>query len=431
MKYIYLLAVTFCFPLLIQAQQRNLKIVYTDDVDRFWQAYDSVETTSDTTKQVEFIQRVYVDKGTPGLKAFMKARDYNAKLWVTLIHKYPNFWKSIRRSTLSIKNQVPAITKSLDNFRKLYPEIRPAKMYFTVGGLRSGGTTTDDMVLIGTEIATADETTDASELNDWLKNVFKHQQPSNLVALNVHEYVHTQQKAGDGQLLLAQTIMEGAADFVAELVTHKKNNNAYMIYGRNHEQELKDKFLVEMFSAATGNWLYNGSSNPHPDLGYFLGYVICRDYYLRHTDKRQAIKKIIELDYTNEQQVTDFLRESGFYREPINKQALLSKFEKLQPQVVSLTPNINNQKDVSASLTEVTINFSEPMGEGYSFNFGEGGKEHFPISGVAGFADDRKSFKLKLTLKSGHTYDFIITDRSFQSKTGYPLQPYTVHFEVK
>ena len=431
MKYIYLLAVTFCFPLLIQAQQRNLKIVYTDDVDRFWQAYDSVETTSDTTKQVEFIQRVYVDKGTPGLKAFMKARDYNAKLWVTLIHKYPNFWKSIRRSTLSIKNQVPAITKSLDNFRKLYPEIRPAKMYFTVGGLRSGGTTTDDMVLIGTEIATADETTDASELNDWLKNVFKHQQPSNLVALNVHEYVHTQQKAGDGQLLLAQTIMEGAADFVAELVTHKKNNNAYMIYGRNHEQELKDKFLVEMFSAATGNWLYNGSSNPHPDLGYFLGYVICRDYYLHHTDKRQAIKKIIELDYTNEQQVTDFLRESGFYKEPINKQALLSKFEKLQPQVVSLTPNINNQKDVSASLTEVTINFSEPMGEGYSFNFGEGGKEHFPISGVAGFADDRKSFKLKLTLKSGHTYDFIITDRSFQSKMGYPLQPYTVHFEVK
>jgi len=431
MKNIYLLVATICFPLLIQAQQRNLKIVYTDDIDRFWEAYDSVATTSDTTRQVEFVQRLYVDKGTPGLKAFMKARDYNAKLWVALIHKYPKFWKSIRSSTLDIKNQVPSIIKSIDNLRKLYPDIRPAKMYFTIGGLRSGGTTTGDMVLIGTEIATSGKATDASELNDWLKDVFKNQQSENLVALNVHEYVHTQQKTGDGQLLLAQTIMEGAADFISELVTHQKNNNAYMVYGRNHEPELKKKFLIEMFGKSTGNWLYNGSNSEHADLGYFMGYNICLSYYLNHANKSQAIKKIIELDYAEELQVTDFLRESKYYSEPINKQALLKMYEKLQPQVISLSPGINGREDVSSSLTEVTINFSEPMGEGYSFDFGEGGKAHFPISGVSGFSDDRKSFKLKLALKSGQDYDFVITERSFQSKTGYSLQPYTVHFKVK
>jgi hypothetical protein len=36
----------------------------------------------------------------------------------------------------------------------LYPELREAKMYFTVGGLNSGGTTVNNMILIGTEIAT-------------------------------------------------------------------------------------------------------------------------------------------------------------------------------------------------------------------------------------------------------------------------------------
>jgi hypothetical protein len=431
MKHIYLLAITLCFPLLIQAQKRDFKIVYTSDIDRFWVAYDSVATTSDTTKQTDFIQRFYVDKATPGLNAFMKARDYNAKLWTKLINKYPKFWKSIRSNTLSIKNQVPAITSSIENFRKLYPEMRPAKMYFTIGGLRSGGTTTDDMVLVGAEIATADKNTYASELNDWLKNVFKNQQSSNLVALNVHEYVHTQQKGGDGQLLLAQVITEGAADFIAELVTRKKNNNAYMIYGREHVQELKEKFLIEMFSGATGNWLYNGANSPHPDLGYFVGYSICKAYYGHHANKKQAIKKIIELDYTNEQQVTDFLRQSGYYTGPIDKQELLKKFEKLQPRVAGLTPEINGQEDVSSTLTELSINFSEPMGEGYSISFGEGGKEHFPISGVAGFTEDRKSFKLKLALQSGKTYDFVITDKSFKSKAGYPLLPYTVHFKVK
>jgi hypothetical protein len=431
MKHIYLLAITLCFPLLIQAQKRDFKVVYTADIDRFWEVYDSVATTSDTAKQADFIQRLYVDKATPGLNAFMKARDYDAKLWTTLINKYPKFWKSIRSNTLSIKDQVPAITRSIENFRKLYPEMRPSKMYFTVGGLRSGGTTTDDMVLIGAEIATADKNTDASELNDWLKNVFKNQQSSNLVALNVHEYVHTQQKAGEGQLLLAQTITEGSADFIAELVTRKKNNNAYMIYGREHEQEIKEKFLIEMFSGATGNWLYNGSNNPHADLGYFVGYRICQAYYEHHTDKKQAIKKIMELDYANEQQITDFLRQSGYYAEPIDKQELLKKFEKLRPRVVGLTPEINGQEDVSPAQTELSINFSEPMGEGYSISFGEGGKEHFPLSGVAGFTEDRKSFKLKLALQSGKTYDFVITDKSFKSKAGYPLQSYTVHFKVK
>ncbi len=429
MRYIYLLAFTFCFPSLVHAQRHHSKTVNTDDIDRYWQAYDSVVTTIDTAKQVDLMQRLYVDKGTPGLKAFMKARDYDAKLWVTLIHKYPKFWKSIRSNTLSIKKQVPAITSSIANFRKLYPEMRPAKMYFTVGGLRSGGTTTDDMVLVGTEIATADKNTEASELSDWLKNVFKDQQTSNLVSLNVHEYVHTQQKAGEG-VLLAQTIMEGSADFIAELVTRKKNNNAYMKYGREHEQELKEKFQIEMFSTATDNWLYNGSKNPHPDMGYFMGYVICKAYYEHQTDKKLAVKKIIELDYSNEKQVLDFLKDSEYYKEPFNKEELLKKFKKLQPLVVSLTPDINGREDVSASLTELTVNFSEPMGEGYSINLGEGGKEHFPLSGVIGFTDSRKSFKLKLALKSGQIYDFVITDRSFKSKTGYPLQPYTVHFKV-
>ncbi|ASU35879.1 Ig-like domain-containing protein [Mucilaginibacter xinganensis] len=431
MKYIYFIAFAFCFPLFVNAQQRSFTTVYTADIDRFWIAFDSVATTSDTAKQLNFIQKLYVDKGTEGLKAFMKARDYNAKLWVALIHKYPAFWKSIRSNTLLVKGQVPAINKSIQNFKKLYPEMKPAKMYFTVGGLRSGGTTTNDMVLVGTEIATADKNTDASELNDWLKNVFKNQESSNLVALNVHEYVHTQQKPGEGNLLLAQTITEGAADFIAELVTQRKNNSAYMLYGRAHEKELKEKFRIEMFSTATGNWLYNGSSSAHADLGYFMGYVICQAYYQSQHDKKQAIKKIIELDYTNEQQIADFLRQSGYYTEPIDKQELLKQFESLQPEVVSLYPNVNLMEDVLPTLTELTLNFSEPMDKGYSIAFGEGGKDHFPISGIAGFSDDRKSFKLKLNLQPGKTYDFVINGNGFKSKTGYPLKSYTVHFKVK
>ena len=287
---------------------------FTDDIDHFWQAFDSVATTTDTIKQADFIQRLYVDKATPGLVAFMKMRNYNTRLYVRLINQLPEYWSSIRSNTLSIKKQEAAISKSIRSFKKLYPEMRPAKMYFTIGGMRSGGTVTDDMVLVGAEIATADKNTNATALDNWLKNVFASQQATNLVTLNVHEYVHTQQKPRDEPSLLAQSIVEGSADFIAELVTRQKADNSYTIYGRAHEQELKEKFKEEMFTKNTANWLYNGTKNPNADLGYFMGYAICTAYYQNHADKMMAIKKIIELDYSKEEEVAEFLNESGYYR---------------------------------------------------------------------------------------------------------------------
>lgn len=431
MKNLHLLTLAILLPLSVCAQQQKIELVNTTDIDRFWQAYDSIAVTTDSSRQVEIIQRLYVNKGTPGLLAFMKARSYDAGLWAQLIRKYPKFWQSIRPNTLRVKNEVGAINKSIAALKKLYPEMRPAAMYFTIGGLRSGGTTTGDMVLVGAEIATADRYTDASELSDWLKNVFRNQQSNNLVSLNIHEYIHTQQKGDDGLLLLAQCIKEGSADFIAELVTGQKNNNAYMLYGRAHEQELKDKFKIEMFSGAMGNWLYNGSSRPHPDLGYFMGYRICQSYYQHHLTKRQAIKTMVELNWEDEKQIIRFLDESKYYSNPVNKQELIDIFEKMRPVVASLSPAINGLNDVSPAINELTINFSEPMGEGYSISLGDGGKEHFPLSGVAGFSADRKSFKLKMTLQPGKTYDFIVTDRSFKSQAGYPLKNYIVHFTVK
>lgn len=430
MKLSYLLAFTFFLPLTIQAQQHQISPVYIADIDRFWIAYDSTRTTLDTIKQEQFIQKLYIDKGTEGLHAFMKARDYDAKLWVQLINKYPRFWKSIRKNTLLIKSQAKVIEASIDRFRVLYPEMRPAKMYFTVGGLRSGGTTTDDMVLIGTEIATADQYTDASELSDWLKGVFKAQDVTNLVALNVHEYVHTQQKPGDNNVL-GQCIKEGAADFIADLITGKTNTNSYMIYGRQHEAELNELFKVDMFSTALSRWLYNGTAVEHADLGYFMGYNICKAYYQKSSSKKQAVKDIIELNYPNEQAVESFLTKSGYYLGPLQKDSLLKQFEARRPYVMHLSPDVNLHKDISAALTDLTINFSEPMGEGKSISIGKGGKAHFPLTDLVGWSNDRRSLTLKVALTAGEDYDFVITGRGFKSKAGYSLKEYPVNFSTQ
>ncbi len=411
-----------------KAQQK----VFTIDIDNFWNAFDSVRTTTDSVKQVNYVQSLYIDKGTEGLKAFMKARGYSAPLYVSLIRRYPKFWNSIRPNTLAVKSKGKEIEKSIEKFKKLYPELRDAKMYFTIGGLRSGGTVGEGMVLVGTEIATGNSKTDASEFpNDWLRNVFKGSSEANLVRLNVHEYVHTQQ-SGYTPNLLAQSIKEGACDFITELVMDKLLDGSYATYGRAHEDSLKKQFKEEMFTPATESWLYNGANVKVADLGYYMGYAICKSYYQQAKDKKKAIKEIIELNYDEPALVAAFLRRSNYYPEGFDEAALIKKYEAKQPKVVRIEPFANGDQNVDPALKQIRIVFSEPMStKGYSIDLGKLGNDHFPITKVVGFAPDGYSITMQVDLKAGTNYDFVITGRSFKSAKGYALQPFPVAFKTK
>ena len=424
----FLLYCIFLFP----SKGQDAKKVFTSDIDNFWIAYDSIQTTKDSLKQIEFIKKLYIDKGTKGLRAFMAVRDYSAELWVKLIRIYPKFWNSIRPNTVTVKSFAPEIETSIKKFRELYPDLKEANMYFTIGGLRSGGTTMNDMVLVGTEIATGNASTDVSEFpNKWLEGVFKTQEADNLVALNIHEYVHTQQK-GNAKTVLGQSITEGSCDFITELVINKLLQKNYIIYGREHDAELKEHFKLEMFTTAYTSWLYNGSvTKTVADLGYYMGYAICKSYYNNSTDKKKAIKEIIELNYSDSNAIEDFLKRSNYYTEPINKAALRQALESKRPSVVRLEPFANGDSLVDAGIKELKIFFSSSMEKRYSINDGKRGKDYSPVVGVVGFSDDGTSFTIKLDMKPNHEYEFIITDKSFRSKDGYSLKPYEVKFKTK
>lgn len=425
----YLTTLNFSFGQSSLTEQK----VFTQDIDNFWIAYDSVKSANDSLKQIHFIQTLYIDKGTPGLKAFMEARDYSAELYVQLINKYPKFWTSIRPNTLTVKSKAKEIEKSIKKLKSLYPQLKDAKMYFTIGGLRSGGTTKDDMVLVGAEIATGNASTDVSEFPDkWLAGVFKEQHSENLISLNVHEYIHTQQN-GESTNLLAQAVKEGSCDFIAELVMGKPLQRNYLTYGKQHEQELKEEFKQDMFSTAFNRWQYNGrEAKSVADLGYFMGYEICKFYYANSVNKKQAIKEIIQLNYADTNAVETFLKKSKYYTEPINKEQLLQSFQQKQPMLIKLEPFENGDTTVDASLKEMSFVFSQPMGKGYSISFSDKGEKYSPITGVVGFSDDKKTFTIKIDLKPEHEYEFIITNRSFQSEDGYPLlKDYFIKFKTK
>lgn len=414
-------------------QSAKKQKVFTEDIDRFWVAYDSIRTTTDRAKQLAFINNLYIKPGTEGLAAFMEARDYTAELWVDLINKVPKYWASIRPNTLVVKSKTKDIEKSIRQFKRLYPELREGSMYFTIGGLRSGGTVRGSKVLVGAEIATGTAQTDVSEFNNpWLATVFKEQSVDNIVPLNVHEYVHTQQHTEDAGVL-GQSLKEGACDFIAELVMRKQLQASYLTYGVAHEQELRETFKQDMFTAEYSGWLYNGANaSTTADLGYFMGYAINKAYYAQAKNKRQAIKDIIELEYAKPEAVEGFLKQSGYYPEGWDKAALVAAAAARHPVLVSTTPATSGLAEFDASVRELVIHFDREMGEGTSFEPGPRGKDYFPLKKPIGFSPDHKAYTVQVELQPKHEYEFRVTPRGFKSKDGYPLrEEYTIKFKTK
>lgn len=320
-KIIFLFILILTINLSMSGQNRKPKLS-TIDIDNFWVAYDSLQKTNDKTLQNKIVQELYLDKASIGLKDFMVAKEHSAKRHLENILKYPKFWISVRPNTLEINSHKKEIEKIILRFIKLYPNFKQPDVYFTIGCLNSGGTTTKDKILIGSEMACSNKTTDASELGNWLKHMFQDQ--TNIINLIAHELGHTQQKNGDSEgdgksNLLDYCITEGSCDFIAELLLKKTLVTPYMTYGKANEKKIWKLFEKEMLGQKTKNWLYNGNEAPNgnADLGYFIGYEICKSYYNNSKNKKQALKEIIEIEYTKEN-VAKFLAKSK-YAEKWNK----------------------------------------------------------------------------------------------------------------
>jgi uncharacterized protein YjaZ len=120
---------------------------------------------------------------------------------------------------------------------------------------------------------------------------------SEVVCIVIHELTHYQQKA-KGEELITAVMTEGAADFIAELITGNQIDENIKPYGDSHEQELWRKFQEDTAKNDFAPWLYNGDDEKRvdpPDLGYYVGYKICQSLYEILPDKAAALKTIIAM----------------------------------------------------------------------------------------------------------------------------------------
>ena len=286
-------------PNALMAQSKNEKfVIVTSDIDNFWRAYDSLQLVKDRANQIRIINQLYLYPASSGFKEFISARNLTAEKYVQKITQNPTFWENIRIETLDLDDRINTINNTYNLFRQAYQNFYEPNVCFAIGCLLTNATISNDFnwMLFGTELIVSDSAT----------NVL-----SKFKFIVAHEATHIQQIKNSGyeKKLLNHLLLEGGADFIAELVTgippHRKETYQY---GKIHEKEVWNEMHDHLSEQNFDEWFGSSQRRDRPQrLGYFIGYEICKSYYQQAKDKQKAIQEIIEIENAEL-----FLEKSGY-----------------------------------------------------------------------------------------------------------------------
>jgi hypothetical protein len=275
-------------------------LLVTSDIVNFWEAYDAGGKDGSATA----FQRDYLDRGSAGLRDFIRLRGLTGSVLASNVRRYPRYFTDVRPNTLRIAED-PALEGRLRaGYRKvldLYPDAVFPPVFFLIGNFGTGGTVGRSGILVGAEFFALDGNTPTDELGPFKRATVR--ASDSLPYIVAHEHVHVLQNRrsplmGKGfWTLLEASLLEGSADFIGELASGGNSNSHIHPYGLANEKALWQEFEAQMMGSDRSDWLGNqGSSTGRPgDLGYFIGYRIAQAYYERAADKRAAVREIIEV----------------------------------------------------------------------------------------------------------------------------------------
>jgi len=267
--------------------------VVTEDVERFWAVMDEAGPDD----RVALLRGEYIEAGSRGVQGFIPMRIISAEHLDGVIEtNRERYGEALRARTDRLEEMRPKIIEAYRRVEALYPPAVYPPVYFVVGGLNTGGTTSNDGLIIGVEVAMRSD-----------------RYADDIPRLVVHELTHFQQNYPSIDSLLDKAIHEGSADFFASLVLGSEPTKEAWAFGEANEREVWERFTAVMHepwtSDAVDGWVYGGS--PHPgwptDLAYYVGYKICDAYYDHAEEKAQAIDDIMNI-----RDFDAFFRKSGY-----------------------------------------------------------------------------------------------------------------------
>jgi uncharacterized protein YjaZ len=260
-------------------------IVNTTDAERFFDVYDS----NHGVLNAEILQREYFDHATQGLVEFSKLRRVSAESVARKLKADPALYLKARECVSTMPKVRTRLESALSELRRSYVDAKMAPLHIVVGHGKPVAVGNPTGAYIGLEALCA-----WTVPNPNVEDRFVH--------VIAHEYVHVQQpraaQSEEQASVLLAALMEGGAEFVAELISGSVAYQHFVAATSGKELAIETQFLKDIDAPAMGSrWVFNGLGTPEEpgDLGYWVGYRICKSYYLKAKDKRKALREIIEL----------------------------------------------------------------------------------------------------------------------------------------
>jgi hypothetical protein len=289
---IFLLSVEAAFSQVSFTHDPDSSVFLTSDINNFWMAFDHFK--KDTT--INPFGKEYIDIGSAGVKGFIPNRIVSAEHLFETVKQKTADYESAKLNSLRIHEKEQQCRSTFYALKYWYPDAWFPPVYFVIGAFNSGGTFNEDGLFIGAEKLT--------DIN-------------NVPYIVAHELIHFQQKNWmEYPTLLQQSIIEGSADFMGELISGVNLNKDACNYGDKNEDRLCKEFVARMDTADYRDWLYGvtGKDDRPNDLGYWIGYKITEQYFKKATDKRQAIRDILDI-----RDFTMFMKGSGYLDKYLSK----------------------------------------------------------------------------------------------------------------
>jgi Predicted Zn-dependent protease (DUF2268) len=267
------------------------------------------------------LQEGYLDKGSKAVRIFTPNRIKSPDNLAQAIAERPELYRDAINRCLPLLNEANAELRSIYlSYKGLFPDKPLPAIKVVFGAANSGGTAGPGMQVLGLEVLCKISPTRADFL-ELMRGMF------------AHETAHTFQSDYPPQAiktdrLLAETIREGTADYLALLTTGRVPQEARNQWAREREDWLWDQFeadrrlvrahtdtageLDEAGRAAFARWIANAGHAPAgwpSEAGYWIGMRICEAYVSKAFSPRKAIQDLLTMQDPNK-----ILQMSGYER---------------------------------------------------------------------------------------------------------------------
>lgn len=273
----------------------------TASMEAFWPHFE--KAMADTSLARKHL-KAFIFEGPREVRDFYVVRYGSVdNMYGQMINGAPDYYRylKVRFDPDSLAVFKESILESMKHFQELYPKAVFPKVYIVPGILNSGGTATEMGMFLGGDMYGRSPEMPVEDLTEWQQGAIM--DFSDLPRLTIHELMHFQQNYRDNanrETLLSAVIREGVCDFMVELCSGRpfSNENLTFLSDPANEAWIFGELEEELMGDDYSKWLYNGGSiedRPH-DLGYTVGYLICKSYYEQSPDKRKAVDELLNTD---------------------------------------------------------------------------------------------------------------------------------------